>query len=131
MSFLIELASNKAKARAAAKELSISQLENLMAGFSNALDKMHEEQAAIAAENAAKAEQADKISKLIADSGLTLEEIKNLTNLKPNLSKGKTVEPKYRLEKDGQIHEWTGRGRTPRVFQEYFDSGNSRKSVEI
>ncbi|WP_339720045.1 H-NS family nucleoid-associated regulatory protein, partial [Marinomonas primoryensis] len=42
-----------------------------------------------------------------------------------------TVEPKYRLTVEGETHEWTGRGRTPKVFQAYFDAGNSRDSVEI
>ncbi|MDO8863814.1 H-NS histone family protein [Haliea sp. E1-2-M8] len=42
-----------------------------------------------------------------------------------------TVPPRYRLELDGQEHLWSGRGRTPKVFQAYFDAGNSRESCEI
>lgn len=41
------------------------------------------------------------------------------------------VPPRYRLELDGQEHLWSGRGRTPKVFQAYFDAGNSRESCEI
>lgn len=42
-----------------------------------------------------------------------------------------TVPPRYRLELDGQEYLWSGRGRTPKVFQAYFDAGNSRESCEI
>jgi DNA-binding protein H-NS len=131
MSLLLELAGNKAKARAAAKELTVAQLENLIAGFNNALEKVKEEEAAREAEQAMKSARAEEIASLIAKSGLTMEEITLLTAPKAGATKGKTVDPKYRLTVDGQTHEWTGRGRTPKVFQEYFDAGNSRESVEI
>lgn len=47
------------------------------------------------------------------------------------VGKRATVPPRYRLELDGQEHLWSGRGRTPKVFQAYFDAGNSRESCEI
>ncbi|BDX04013.1 hypothetical protein MACH16_27610 [Marinomonas pontica] len=131
MSLLVELAGNKAKARAAGKELSVAQLENLIAGFTNALEKAKEEEAAREEEQALKSARAEEIANLIAKSGLTMEEIALLTTPKAGATKGKTVEPKYRLVVDGETHEWTGRGRTPKVFKEYFDAGNSRDSVEI
>ncbi|BFM49674.1 H-NS histone family protein [Marinomonas sp. THO17] len=131
MSLLLELAGNKAKARAAAKELSVAQLENLIAGLTNALEKAKEEEAARAAQEAEKSARAEEIANLIAKSGLTMEEVAKLTSTKVGATKGKTVEPKYRLTVNGEVYEWTGRGRTPKVFQEYFDAGNSRESVEI
>ena len=134
MSLLLELAGNKAKARAAAKELSIPQLENLIAGFNKALEKAKEEEAALEAEKAQKTARAAEIADLIANSGLTVEEIVALSTPKTSKAGAKkrnTVEPKYRLTVDGETYEWTGRGRTPKVFQEYFDAGNSRDSVTI
>lgn len=131
MSLLLELAGNKAKARAAAKELTIAQLENLIAGFSNALEKLKEEESLRQAEEAQRTEKAEELAKLIAQSGLTLDEIASLSAPKAIATKGKSVEPKYRLEVNGEEHLWTGRGRTPKVFQEYFDAGNSRESCEL
>lgn len=131
MSLLLELAGNKAKARAAAKELSVAQLENLIAGFSNALVKVREEEEARDAQQAFKSARAEEIANMIVESGLTMEEISQLTTPKAGATKGKTVEPKYRLTVEGETYEWTGRGRTPKVFQQYFDAGNSRDSVEI
>lgn len=132
MSFLEELAGNKAKARAAAKELTIAQLENLIEGFNNALVKMQEDEKARQAEEQAKAAQAAEIAKLIEESGLTLEEIAALGGASRTSSmKGKPVKAKYRIEWNGATHEWSGRGRTPKVFQEYFDAGNTREDAEI
>lgn len=131
MSLLAELAGNKAKARAAAKELTIAQLENLIEGFNNALVKMQEEEQTRQAEIEAKARQAAEIAKLIEQSGLTLDEIAALGAPRTNPTKGKVVKPKYRITLNGEEHEWSGRGRTPKVFQEYFDAGNSRESAEI
>ena len=134
MSLLLELAGNKAKARAAAKELTVTQLEKLIEGLSNALEKAKAEEESQAAEKAAKSARAEEIATLIANSGLTMEEVALLSvpkAKKAGVAKGKTVEPKYRLVVDGETYEWTGRGRTPKVFQDYFNTGNSRKSVEI
>jgi DNA-binding protein H-NS len=42
------------------------------------------------------------------------------------------VKPKYRIiDADGKPHEWSGRGRTPRVFQERFDRGASKEDFLI
>lgn len=131
MTDLRVLAGNKAKARAAAKELTIPELENLISGFSNALIKLKEEESVRQAEEAKKAEAATELAALIAQSGLTLDEIVELSSPRAIATKGKTVEPRYRLEVNGEEHLWTGRGRTPKIFQEYFDAGNSRSSCEI
>ncbi|MFD1383300.1 H-NS family nucleoid-associated regulatory protein [Rhodanobacter aciditrophus] len=131
MSLLQELSGNKAKARAAAKELTVAQLENLIEGFNNALIKMKEDEAARQAQEAEKARQAEEIAKLIEKSGLTLEEVAALSAPRSNPTKGKIVKPKYRITWNGETHEWSGRGRTPKVFQEYFDAGNTREAAEI
>ena len=131
MSLLLELAGNKAKARAAAKELTVAQLENLIAGFNNALEKLKEEAAALAAQDAEKTKKAAEIADMIAKSGLTMDEIAAFSMPRAIATKGKTVEPKYRIEVAGEVCEWTGRGRTPKVFQQYFDAGNSKESCLI
>ena len=46
-------------------------------------------------------------------------------------AKRTTVPPRYRLDIDGKEYLWSGRGRTPKIFQAYFDAGNSRESCEI
>ena len=131
MTILLELAGNKAKARAAAKELSVNQLENLIAGFQNALEKMKDEESKKAEEAAIRSNKAEELAKLIAESGLTLDEIASLSSPRAIATKGKPVEPKFRLVVNGEEHLWTGRGRTPKVFQEYFDAGNDRDTCAI
>ena len=64
---------------------------------------------------------------------LSIAELEKLiANLNASLAAEKAkVPPRYRLEIDGKEYLWSGRGRTPRVFREYFDAGNSRESCEI
>jgi len=131
MSLLLELAGNKAKARAAAKELTIAQLENVISGFNSALEKLKADDVVRKAEMVEKTNKAEKLAELIAQSGLTLEEITNLSTPKTVNTKSKSVEPKYCLSIDKEEYLWTGRGRTPKVFQAYFDAGNSRESCAI
>ncbi len=129
-------AKSKAKTSAEARRLSIAELEKLIANLN----------ASLAAEKAKlkKKETQDrlatiqKVNDLLAESGLKPEDLKKAprkvgVKRKAGAKRGKTakVPPRYRLEIDGKEYLWSGRGRTPRVFREYFDAGNSRESCEI
>ena len=129
---LVDLAKNKATARAEAKKLTIPQLENLIEGLTNAFNIKKEEAAKIAAETAIREEKAKELADLISQSGLTLEEISQLSSMKvKGDTRSNPVLPKYMLEIDGEEHLWSGRGRTPKVFQQYFDEGNTKESCAI
>lgn len=129
-------AKSRAKTNTEARRLSVPELEKLIANLNAALaaeksklqkKEAQERQATI-----------QKVNDLLAESGLKPEDLKKAprkTSAKrPKAGKrGRKakVPPRYRLEIDGQEYLWSGRGRTPRVFQEYFDAGNSRESCEI
>ncbi|MDA8654340.1 H-NS histone family protein [Alphaproteobacteria bacterium] len=74
-----------------------------------------------------------KIVDLMAEAEVTLDDIKDLKKRKKPKSKrsGKAVAPKYKLVVNGKENLWSGRGRTPKIFQEYCNAGNSRESYEI
>lgn len=57
--------------------------------------------------------------------------VKGKRTVVKKVGKRATVPPRYHLELDGKEYLWSGRGRTPKVFQAYFDAGNSRESCEI
>jgi DNA-binding protein H-NS len=50
---------------------------------------------------------------------------------KKTTAKKRKVAPKYRLVVDGQEYLWSGRGRAPKVFKDYMDSGKSKESCAI
>ena len=130
-------AKSKTKAKAEARKLSMADLSKLVLSLTEAL----EAEKAKAKERAEKDRQ-DKIAKinaLLAESGLSPADLKAAKTpvkrgRKPGAAKRVTRNPvphKYRIVVEGKTYEWTGRGRTPKVFQEYFDAGNTRESCTI
>jgi|TARA_R110001599_G_scaffold1478_7_gene7380 DNA-binding protein H-NS len=134
-SALAVFAKSKVKAKAEARRLSQEELEKLIASLNEALKAEKEK--------TKKKQEKDrvatirKVNDLLAESGLKPEDLKkNASAARKRKATAKsrktgTVPAKYRLVIDGKKHEWTGRGRTPKVFQAYFDAGNSRESCAI
>ena len=134
-SALAVFAKSKVKAKAEARRLSQEELEKLIASLNEALKAEKEK--------TKKKQEKDrvatirKVNDLLAESGLKPEDLKkNASAARKRKATAKsrktgTVPAKYRLVIDGKKHEWTGRGRTPKVFQAYFDAGNSRDSCAI
>ncbi len=128
---------SKAKAKAEAKRLALHEVDKLIAVLQNVKSELEQKEAA----KAEKEKQAniERIQTLLAQSGLTPEDLtvspkkgrKQAAKRKLASKPRGSVAPKYRLVVSGEEYLWTGRGRTPKVFQEYFDAGNSRESCEI
>jgi DNA-binding protein H-NS len=132
---LSPLAKSIMKARSAAKDLEIKELEKLIANLS-AILKSEKEKQKSKEETARKAKIA-KIKALMQESGLKPADIQGAGGGRKRKAKskakakGRKVAPKYRLVVDGQEHLWSGRGRPPRVFKDYLDAGNSKESCAI
>ena len=131
-----EFAKSKTKAKAEARKLDISDLKKLVISLSEALDAEQKKQKE--KEEKDRLAKIAKINEMLAENGLKPEDLKKAGSGKRGRKPGPKagakrgpVPTKYRLVVDGKTHEWTGRGRTPKVFQAYFDAGNSRESVEI
>ena len=136
MSVLEELARSRVKAKAAANKLEISVLRKLIESLNIAL-AAQEKRAKEKAERE-KQNKIRKINQLLAESGLSLADLKQPApkrrrrrTTKRRVGKRRKVAPKYRLEVDGVEHLWSGRGRAPLVFADYFAGGGTRESVEI
>lgn len=134
-SALEEFAKSKTRAKAEARKLSFANLEKLISSLNEALaSEKAKEERKLEQERQATIE---KINNLLADTGLKPDDLKKTKKERGKRKAVKTgrrtvkVPPRYRLVIEGKEHLWSGRGRTPRVFQEYFDAGNSRESCEI
>ncbi len=134
-STLAPLAKSKVKARSAAKGLSVSEMEKLIANLTSILKS--EKQKEAAREKAARQAKIAKIKALMEESGLSPADLRaagrkaGAKGRRKAAGKRRKVAPKYRLVVDGKEHLWSGRGRAPRVFKEYFGAGNSRDSCAI
>lgn len=129
-------AKSKAKTSAEARRLSVSELEKLIGHLNATLAsekiKLEKKQAQ------ERLATIQKVNDLLAESGLKPEDLRKAPSkagtkksVAGKRGKKAKVPPRYRLEIAGTEHFWSGRGRTPRVFQDYFDAGNSRESCEI
>ena len=136
---LKELSGSKAKVKAAARELELSELEKLVASLTAELNAEKKRQHEKQSKN--RKGQIEKINKLLAQTGLTVDDLKSTVAVggkkakvkakKKTAGKRAKVAPKYRLVVDGVEHLWSGRGRTPLAFAEYFEAGNERDSLLI
>lgn len=131
---LKSMAKSRVAAKKAIRGLETSELKKLIdnLGVAYAAQLKQKE----AREEKARAAQIAKINALLEETGLSPEDLKKTgaKNKRGPARKGRKlgkVAPKYRLTVDGTEYLWSGRGRPPKVFQEYFEAGNSRESCAI
>ena len=129
---LSPLVTSKAKLRAAAKGLTSNELEKIIEGLTTLMQsaRKNEDQKL----QQLKKSKIAKIKALMNDAGLELSDLSVGTKAKSagrSKRSKKKVPAKYRLVVDGEEHLWTGRGRPPKTFKEYFDSGKGKESCLI
>ncbi|MEH6395559.1 H-NS family nucleoid-associated regulatory protein [Pseudoalteromonas sp.] len=83
------------------KSASLADLEKAQALLADAIAKYTQQQQA-----------KQEVLELLKEKGLTLEDLQEGAN-----DKRTKVMPKYRIEFEGKIVEWTGRGKRPKAFQ--------------
>ncbi|WMN59745.1 H-NS histone family protein [Pseudoalteromonas xiamenensis] len=84
------------------KSASFADLNKALELISEAIDSQREQEKA-----------KEEVLAMLKEKGLTLDDLVGSVAQ----DKRSKVEPKYRIEVDGQVHEWTGRGKTPKAFQ--------------
>lgn len=132
MSDILNVLTRKTSLRKASKELSVSELEKLAENLADIIAERQQEEAAAQAEQAQKQASIDAIKKQMAENGVDLTDLlaalEGTATAKPKGS----VKPKYQIkDADGNLVQWTGRGRTPKVFQDFFDQGGSKEDCLI
>lgn len=83
------------------KSASLSELEKAHALLNDAIVKFTQQQQA-----------KQEVLDLLKEKGLTLDDLQDANN-----DKRTKVQPKYRIEHEGKMVEWTGRGKRPKAFQ--------------
>ena len=126
-----EIARNKNRFRAACKNLSVEQLQTIANHLSEFIEKRIQEEVALAEHSVKKDAEKQAILAAITEAGLTPEDF--FSTDAPKIKKPrKPVAPQYRItDTQGIKHEWSGRGRTPKAFDHYFNNGGSKDSCRI
>ncbi|MFT6916943.1 MAG: DNA-binding protein H-NS [Motiliproteus sp.] len=132
MSDNIQKLLRKTSFRKATQELSMVELQKLLSNVQETVEERAAEEAERFEADQARQQSITDVRKAMAAAGISLDELQgSLGGVKAKKEKV-TVAPKYQVKAaDGNVVQWTGRGRTPKVFQEYFDNGGSKESCLI
>lgn len=141
---LADLLQSKRQLRAETRRLDLHQLTELVQVLSDALAREQEKSNKQAEK--ARLSAIEKINTMLKENGIAPDELITGDGRKAG-TKGKKGRPKakkakagakkapipakYRLVIDGEEFLWSGRGRPPRVFQDYIAAGNSKESCAI
>ena len=123
MTDFVRILTRKNSLRKQCQELSTDELSKIITDLGDILEEHKAQELAKSQAEQEKAGKIEAIRQAMLDSGIGFEDLKEIV---PTVVK-KKVQAKYRVVVDNITHEWSGRGRTPVVFQQYFDANNATK----
>lgn len=138
MSDLLKTLNNIRSLRAAARELTLEQLEAVAEKLAIVIEEKRE---FVKEEELAKAKRLEDLNKykeLLEKDGISAEELVLLLGASAETKKREPRAPrparpaKYKyVTEQGEEKTWTGQGRTPFAIQKALDAGKSLKDFEI
>ncbi|MGX2974576.1 H-NS family histone-like protein [Ursidibacter arcticus] len=134
MSEVLKTLSNIRSLRVLAREVTLEQLEGLLEKLTIVVEEKREVVKAEEAEVAKRLESLNKYRELLAQDGISAEELALLLGSSTESKKREPRTPrpaKYKYVDNGVEKTWTGQGRTPSVIQKALDAGKSLKDFEI
>lgn len=136
MSDLLKTLSNIRSLRVLAREASLEQLELIAEKIAFVIEEKKEEIKTQEAENAKRLEGLKKYQELLAQDGISAEELVLLlagTNTERKKREPRAPRPaKYKfIDANGNEKTWTGQGRTPREIQQALNAGKSLADFAI
>ncbi|WP_040976449.1 H-NS family histone-like protein [Necropsobacter massiliensis] len=134
MSEILKTLTNIRSLRAAARELSLAQLESILDKLQTVVAEKREEATRLQQQEAERQERIEKYRALLKQDGITADELAEILNTDSTPPRKKrTPRPaKYRYtDENGETKTWTGQGRTPRTIQAALDAGKSLTDFEI
>lgn len=132
MSEVLKTLNNIRSLRVLARENSLELLEAIAEKLALVIEEKREAVKAQELENAKRLEGLNKYKELLAEDGISIEELAALLNGE-TVSKKRGARPaKYKFADEfGNEKTWTGQGRTPKALQAALDAGKSLSDFEI
>ena len=129
MNDFIKVFLNARSLRAATKELSVDQLEDVLIKFTKIVEDRKESEAAELEKQHEKQAMMNEILLQLKENGISPEELMNLTDSTTEKTKTKRGPrpAKYAYDLNGEKKTWTGQGRMPLPLQEIM---NEKGSIE-
>ena len=128
MSDFVKLLTRKNSLRKQCQPLTAVEIEKAIADLTEIMEEKRQlEETQIAVERE-RLEKIEAIKKSMLDAGIELDDLMGLIDAPAK----KKVAPKYQVTDDnGDVHQWSGRGRTPVAFQAYFAKGFGKEDCLI
>ncbi|QUM76892.1 H-NS histone family protein [Moritella sp. 24] len=129
MNDFIKIFLNARSLRAATKELTIEQLDDVLIKFTKIVEDRKEVEAADLEKQQEKQAKMNEILLQLKENGISPEELMNLTDTSVEKTKTKRGPrpAKYAYDLNGETKTWTGQGRMPLPLQEIM---NEKGSIE-
>lgn len=127
MSETLKVLNNIRTLRAQAREVSLSELEEMLEKLEAVVNERREAEAAIASEIKEKEEKLAKYRQMLLDDGIDLSELTSTETTSGKSRAKRAPRPaKYQYtDENGDVKSWTGQGRTPAVIKQALDQGKS------
>lgn len=135
MSEALKTFSNIRSLRVLARETTLEQLESIAEKLAIVIEEKREAVKAQELEAAKRLEGLNKYKELLAQDGISAEELALLlgSSVPSKKREPRPARPaKYKfIDENGNEKTWTGQGRTPRVLQAALDAGKSLEDFAI
>ncbi|BAJ01238.1 H-NS histone family protein [Shewanella violacea] len=124
MSDFLEILTHGRRFKAAVKELSIEDLQELAVKLDKVISERSSQVEAEAEATAERNAKIDEIRKQMEAVGLSIDDL-GASTVKPAPKKRAPRPAKYTIDVNGEAVNWTGQGRMPTVFKSQLDQGRS------
>lgn len=132
MNDFLSILTHGRRLQGAVKDLSMEELEEVLVKLKNIIETRKLKEEKKKEEEEAKKAKIKEIQEQLAAAGISYEDLTELAEKSVSKRVGQKRPVKYRLEdKDGEVHNWTGIGRMPRVFKDVVDSGKDLEDYRI
>ncbi|AXF75813.1 H-NS histone family protein [Erwinia tracheiphila] len=125
MSETLKVLNNIRTLRAQAREVSLTELEDMLEKLEAIVNERREAEAAIASEIKEKEEKLAKYRQMLLDDGIDLSELTSAESTSGKTRAKRAPRPaKYQYtDENGEVKSWTGQGRTPAVIKQALNQG--------
>lgn len=128
MTDFVKLLTRKNSLRKQCQELSSADIEKAIVDLTEILEEKQAQEEELLAVERERAEKIEAIKQSMQEAGIGLDDLMTLVDAPVK----KKVAPKYQItDEDGEVHQWSGRGRTPAVFQAAFAAGKTKEDFLI
>ncbi len=128
MTDFAKLLTRKNSLRKQCQVLASADIEKAIADLAEILEEKLEQENALLAEEQERLEKIEAIKQSMLEAGVDLNDLMTLVDTPVK----KKVAPKYQVtDENGELHQWSGRGRTPVAFQAAFAAGKTKEDCLI